>query len=255
MDRQYDGQWHFTAAPYVWLPTLRQNVQYHARVPSTTHTTPVSATVQVGPSDYLSNINAAAMFSFDARKGDWDTFGDYIYTNVSANATFPTYLQGPLGHVKIPATFSTSAHLAASIWEIATGITLAHGHNADLNLFAGWRQFPLNLSLGYNAVLGQRGLIAPHGTVTANPLANDVIFGFRGKAFLDNHWFAPYYADMGVGATNQTWEAFGGGGYAFNHGQTLLLVYRALNYNAFPADSPVQKLSMYGPLLGYTFQI
>jgi hypothetical protein len=155
-----------------------------------------------------------------------------------------------------PVTFTTNARLASSIWEIAAGFSLAHGHNADLNLFAGWRQFPLHLTLDYNAVIGKRGIISPSGTVDADPIVNDVIFGFRGKAFLgDNHWYVPYYVDAGAGAINQTWEAFTGAGYAFNHGQTILLAYRTLNYNAFPAGSPVQRVVMYGPLLGYTFQL
>jgi hypothetical protein len=94
------------------------------------------------------------------------------------------------------------------------------------------------------------------GTVVNKQVANDVIFGLRGKAFLgDGHWFVPYYIDAGAGAINQTWQAYTGAGYTFNHGQTFLLAYRSLNYYGFPAGSPVQKLTLGGPLLGYTFQL
>ena len=255
MQREYDGQLHVTLAPYIWLPTVRQNLQYSIPTLSGHGGLPIQTSVQITPTDYASKLNAAAMFAFEVRKGALDLFGDYIYTNASATAGVSTVVTGPTGHIKIPITLNTNSHLAASIWEIAAGFSLAHGNNADVNVFAGWRQFPLNLTFDYTAVVGKRGIIAPSGTVVENPMANDVIFGLRGKAFLSDHFYIPYYADMGVGAINQTWEAFGGGGYMFNHGQTIVLVYRSLNYYDFPSNSAVQKLTMSGPLLGYTFQL
>ncbi len=66
---------------------------------------------------------------------------------------------------------------------------------------------------------------------------------------------SPGYDDFGFGAIDQTWEAYTGAGYAFNHGQTLLVAWRALNYNAFPPGFHVQKLTLGGPLLGYTFNL
>ncbi len=255
MQRQYDGQMHVTLAPYVWAPTIRQNVQYSIPTLSQHGGVPIQSSVAIGPSDYASNINAAAMFSFEVRKGALDLFGDYIYTNVSSSATAATTVSGPLGHVKIPITLTTNARLASSIWEIAAGFSLAHGNNADVNVFGGWRQFPLNLTLAYDAVIGKKGIVRPAGTVVESPMANDVIFGLRGKAFFGDHFYVTYYGDAGVGAINQTWQAFAGPGYMFDHGQTIVLAYRTLNYNTFPQNSPVQKLSMYGPLLGYTFQL
>ena len=255
MQREYDGQLHVTLAPYIWLPTVRQNLQYSIPTLSGHGGLPIQTSIQITPTDYASKLNAAAMFAFEVRKGALDLFGDYIYTNASATASVSTLVSGPTGHIKIPITLNTNSHLAASIWEIAAGFSLAHGNNADVNLFAGWRQFPLNLTFDYNAVVGKKGVIAPSGTVVENPMANDVIFGLRGKAFLSDHFYIPYYADMGVGAINQTWEAFGGGGYRFDHGQTIVLVYRTLNYYDFPSNSAVQKLTMSGPLLGYTFQL
>jgi hypothetical protein len=114
----------------------------------------------------------------------------------------------------------------------------------------------VNLTLDYSAVVGKRGLIAPSGTVTTSDFTNDIIFGLRGKAFFGgDHFFVPYYGDLGTGNDNQTWQAYTGAGYAFDHGQTLLVAWRALNYNEFFPTSHVQKLSLGGPLLGYTFDL
>ena len=256
MDRAYDGKLHVTLAPYVWLPTLKSNLQFSVPTLPRRPGGILQSNVQVGPSDYAAKINSALMFSFDSRLGEASVFGDYIYTNFSTNANVVSTVRGPLGHVSIPVSLAINARLAQSIWELAAGFSIAHGHDADLNVFGGWRQFPLSLTLSYNAVIGKKGIINPMGTVVNKQVANDVIFGLRGKAFLgDGHWFVPYYIDAGAGAINQTWQAYTGAGYTFNHGQTFLLAYRSLNYYGFPAGSPVQKLTLGGPLLGYTFQL
>jgi len=254
MDRAYDGNVHVTLAPYLWLPTIRTNIKYTIpKLPTGAGGASVATNVQVGPSDYLTNLNSAGMLGFNIRKGDAELLGDYIFTNVSSNGTFGTTISGPLGHVKIPATFTTNARVASSIWELAAGLSIAHGHNADANILIGWRQLPLTTNLDYTATVGSRVTFTRSGSVRIAPLANDVIFGFNGKVFLGDHFFAPYYIDMGVGATQSTWEGYGGAGYAFNHGQTIVATFRTLNYYGFSSSSPVQKLNMWGPLFGYTF--
>lgn len=136
---------------------------------------------------------------------------------------------------------------------------MARGHDADLSIFLGLRQTPINLSLGYNAsITDRRGSFAANGTVVASTQTNDVITGLRGKAFFgDGHIFVPYYIDIGTstGVNNQTWEGMTGAGYAFNHGQSLVFTYRTLNYFSFPPNVAVQKFNMSGPLFGYTFNI
>ncbi|MGA8533460.1 MAG: hypothetical protein WB615_05075 [Candidatus Tumulicola sp.] len=256
MDVQYDGRTHILVAPYVWAPTVKGNFQFQIPRLGQHGGGNLQSNVQVGPSDYAQKLNAAGMLAFDARKGEVDLFGDVIYLNASTSASLFSTISGPLGGVQIPVNVNANARLSVVIWEAAAGFTVAHGHNADLSAFAGVRQFPLDLTVDYTATVGKRGIIAPSGTSKTSVTAPDVIFGLRGKAFLgDSRWFVPYYIDAGAGYNNQTWEAYTGAGTAFNHGQTLLLVWRSLNYSGFPANSTVQKLSMGGPLIGYTFNL
>lgn len=255
LDREYDGRWHVTVAPYLWLPTLRSNVQY--TIPKLRGGAgPTFATnVQVGPSDYLTKINSAGMLAFNVRRGGFELLGDYIFTNLSSNANVHSTIGGPKGKIEIPVSFATNSRLATSIWELAAGFSLAHGRSGDANFFAGWRQFPLTTNLDYVATIDSKVTLTRSGTVRIAPLANDVIFGFNGKVLAGDHWFAPYYIDFGTGANQQTWEGYGGAGYAFDHGQTLIAAFRTLNYNGFPPHSPVKKLNMWGPLLGYTLHL
>jgi hypothetical protein len=259
MDRQYDGKTHVMVAPYIWGPTVKANFQFSVPRLARRHRDeagPIASNIEVGPSQYLPKLNTAAMAAFDLRKGEFDIFGDGIYLNATTTATIFSTITGPRGIVQIPLTINSSAHLSTAIWEVAAGYTVAHGHDADLSIFAGVREFPITLNVDYTATIGKRGIVAPTGSLTTSDYTNDIIWGLRGRAFFGNdHLYVPYYFDVGQGTNNQTWQAYGGAGYAFNHGQTFVALWRALNYNEFPPTAHVQKMSLAGPLLGYTFNI
>jgi hypothetical protein len=257
LDQQYDGQTHVMVAPYIWGPTVKANFQFfvpqlprHGRGGRL-----IQNTVEVGPSDYLPKLNAAAMAAFDVRKGNVDLYGDAIYLNASTTASIYSTVSGPLGKVRIPVTFDSSARLAAAIWELALGFTVARSHSADLSTFVGYRDFPIYLNVSYTATIGKRGILAPTGTATPSDHTGDPIWGVRGRAFTDRHWYIPYYFDFGGGYNNQTWQAYGGAGYAFPHGQTLVALYRQLNYYGFPSTAHTQRMDLGGPVLGYTFNL
>lgn len=259
MDREYDGNLHIMAAPYVWAPTVGGTFQFTIpKLPRRGGGTRQTS-ASVAPVNYLPKLNSAAMFAFDARKGGIDLFGDYIYVNATVSATASATLSGRLGQRQVPVSLSTNARLRESIWEAAAGFTVARGHNADLSVIAGLREYPLSLTFDYTATIGTRRPFMRSGSVQTADIAQDVIFGLRGKAFLgDGHWYVPYYVDLGTGIGqlgNQTWQGYSGAGYAFNHGQSIILLYRDLTYTGFSPISHVQKLSMYGPLLGYTFNL
>jgi hypothetical protein len=255
MDRLYDGNTHITLAPYIWAPNVKLNLQYQIPTLPGRPVRTLGTTLQTGPSNYVPKLNSALEFAFDARKGPVDFLGDVIYLNASTSATFAGTITGRRGRFHIPYTVDTNAHIAQAIWELALGATIARGHNADLSVFAGTRQLPITLTLGYSAIVGRRGIIAPSGGLTVSDSTGDFIIGLRGKAFLDNHLFVPYYIDTGTGSNNQTWQGYTGVGYGFNHGQTLIALWRALNYYDFLPESHTQRLSMGGPLLGYTFNL
>ncbi len=259
MDRQYDGKVHAMVAPYIWGPSVKLDTQFTIPVLRHGHGHGggvVQSTFQVGPSDYLPKLNSAGMLAFDVRQGNIDVFGDAIYLNASSTSTIAGTITGPLGRRQFPVTIDANAHLSTAIWEAAAGFTLAHSHNADVSMFLGVRNFPLNLNIDYNATIGKRGLLAPSGSISTSDYTSDVIWGIRGRVFFNgDHLYVPYYFDYGTGTNNTSWQAYGGAGYAFNHGQTIVALWRALNYGSFPPTAHVQKLNLAGPLLGYTIPI
>lgn len=259
IDREYDGRTHIILAPYVWAPTVGGDFQYQIpNLPLQSGGGAVeNVSASVGPSAYLPKLNSAVMFAFDARKKRFDVFGDYIYVNAATSGSSMATLSGPLGRIGIPVGIASSARLHESIWEAAAGFTLARGHNADLSVFAGVRGFTVGYTFDYTATIGQQPAFTRSGSVATTDSAQDVIFGLRGKVYVGNtHFFVPYYGDYGTAVgqlPNQTWQAYGGAGYAFNHGQTVVVLYRALTFESFTSLAHLQKLTMYGPLVGYTF--
>ena len=74
--------------------------------------------------------------------------------------------------------------------------------------------------------------------------------GVKGQVrFGDGKWFMPYYADIGTGSNNWTWQAILGVGYRFGWGE-LTFVVRSLSYYF---DNDKLDLRMTGPALGATF--
>ena len=80
----------------------------------------------------------------------------------------------------------------------------------------------------------------------------DGIVGVRGAIKLSEHWYLPYYADIGTGQSDLTWQLLGGVGYRFGWGD-IKLVYRHLAYE-MDGDKHLEDLTVSGPLLGVGFR-
>ena len=80
----------------------------------------------------------------------------------------------------------------------------------------------------------------------------DGILGAKGRIMLNDRWFLPYYADVGTGDTDLTWQLAGGVGYAFDWGD-ISLMYRYLSYDQGD-DKLLQDIAFGGGMLGVTFR-
>ena len=71
----FDGQWHFSVTPYVWLPTIYNTTTLNPLGISNGVTSKLHST----PDTYLHNLSFAFFLAGEARKGDWSLFTDYLY--------------------------------------------------------------------------------------------------------------------------------------------------------------------------------
>jgi hypothetical protein len=259
LDRAYDGKFHWTVTPYVWLPTVNGNLQYQTpalgRLGATGGTAQLN--IQAGPNSYLSHLNFAAMGAVEVRKGNVDVFGDYINVNGSTGSTYVASVYSPLGKFAVPLNLATSSHLSSTIWDLQAGYTVAHGSDADVELFGGYRAFPVTSTLSYDINIGSKAQISRVGGLERVDSLNDWIWGVRGKALFgsDRKWFVPYYFDTGMGWNNNTMQYYTGVGRVFRT-QALIFGWRSLQYNTAngaPSNALVQRLRFDGPLIGYSF--
>ena len=262
LDRDYDGNLHVEAGPFVWLPTIDGSLQFtvpalppaHAPGPLPPGVLPSGSTahlnVSAGPNGYLSTLNSALMATLGVRKGDVAGFAEFTYTNASTGATAVTSVAGP-GGITFPANLGSDGRLVSTLWLAGIAKTLARGHAADLQFFEGYRNMNARVTLNYNVNLGPGGIVSKSGSVTSSETLDDAIFGLRGTVYpAGSHLFIPYTVDYGTGSNNQAWHFVVGTGYRLSSG-TVTLAWRSLHYFDAPSSALVQNLRLEGPLLEY----
>ena len=100
--------------------------------------------------------------------------------------------------------------------------------------------------------LGGGQTFATSGTLTEDAEVWNGVGGVRGKINLGaSNWYIPYYADVGAGDSELTWQLFTALGYSFNKWE-VGLGYRHLVFEA-DDDSIVDNISMSGPIIGASY--
>ncbi|RKT45445.1 hypothetical protein [Thiocapsa rosea] len=237
----FDGNWRFSVTPYLWLPNVNGNLDYASRGLST----------EIGPNDYLSNLQFALMLSGEARKGPWSVVTDIIYLDLGNQDSRIRPVSGARGE-PLPISLNQQAEtsLSATVWTLAGGYTLSHGDWGNVDLLAGFRYLGLDTELTWQ-LAGSDGRLDRTGKVSSNREQWDGILGVKGQVlFGDTRWFMPYYLDVGTGSSNWTWQAALGAGYRFDWGD-ITLALRSLSYE-FDEDNTDIRFT--GPVLGATFR-
>ena len=247
-----DGRWHFKLEPYLWLPNANLNVDTTVSGlpgPSGGETRSVDVSAKTEPNDYLSNLQMAVMLIGEARKDRWSVFTDIVYVDFGDQSSRARSVTGPFGDLSTDISRKASIDLSATIWTLAGGYRVVQSPNANMDLFAGFRYLVMDSSLKLS-VQDSSGRFYRANAVSMDQQPWDGIIGARGRVLLNDRWFMPYYADIGVGDSNWTWQAILGLGYRFDWGDVTLAV-RSLSYEFDDNDID---LRMTGPALGFGFQ-
>ncbi len=195
----------------------------------------------------LRNLDMALMGAFEARKGRWSFLADVIYLDVSGeNTGSVTFPGGPSG-IDI-ATFS-SINVRGWVLTPSVGYNLIHTEKLVLDALAGARYLQLDATLEAQS-FGPLGFRA--ASVSDSGSAWDGIVGVRGRVNLAEKWYLTYYADIGAGESDLTWQALAGVGYRFR-GADAVLAYRSLDWN-LDDGGLFGELNFSGPFLGVKFQ-
>jgi len=244
----YDGSWHFTLTPYVWLPNVNGTIDGHVLG---SNLGDLRASTEIGPNDYLQNLKFGAMATGEVRKGDWSVFTDIIYIDFGDQRSRVRNITGLEGRPLSSIDRNATTSLSATVWTLAGARTLVHKPMGNLDLLAGFRYVGIDTELKLD-ITGSEGVIDTRVRSSRNLTEWDGILGVKGQLRLgEGRWFMPYYLDVGTGSSNWTWQALIGVGYAFDWGEVNLSI-RSLSYDF--NDKHDADLRMTGPTLGATFR-
>ena len=259
-DEPGEDGWQFSVTPYLWLPTINADLRFDLPAGiggGEGGSTAISS--EIGPNDYFSNLDGAALVAAQARHGRWSINADAVYLSIDSEGSRVRTVNGGGGALDVPrqANLGTSTDVKGAAITLTAGYAIVDSDKAQFEVLAGARYFGLEAELDWQlgrTLTGPGITLARDGQVGGDVDLYDAIIGWRGKHWLGTgkHWYANYYADVGTGDSNLTWQAMAGVGYAFRR-TDLQLAYRHLAYEQ-GGDKLVQDLSFSGPLLGLTFR-
>ncbi|HEY8948141.1 MAG TPA: hypothetical protein VIM56_04575 [Rhizomicrobium sp.] len=242
----YDGHWHFSVMPYLWAPGYEGHFRYN--IPPGASGTP---NVNVGPIDAFKLLNFAFMGTAEVNKGRWGLFTDIVYVNFDNDKARVKSITGAGGDVEFPVNLGTEAGLKATVWTLAPSYAFYANGASSSAVFLGTRYLDVTSSLTWN-FSGPLALFPQSGKLEQKANAWDAIGGIKGRfGFSGSHWFIDYYADIGTGDTDLTYQGVAAVGYSWGCAD-FELAYRYLHYE--PGERRfIKNLSFYGPALGVRF--
>jgi len=204
----------------------------------------------------LDNLEFTLQGSFAVQKGKWGAFTDLVYMDLSASKSGTLDLT--LGDLELPASVSADLNLdqTTTIWTVAGSYRLQATPSGSMDVLAGVRLFDADSTLGWN-FSGDFGPITPPPLTGETNVASsnwDAIVGIKGHFALgaDSDWSMPYYADVGTGDSDLTWQASLGLNYSFNWGD-VGLNWRYMEYQLASGEK-INDMNFNGPALAVAFR-
>lgn len=186
--------------------------------------------------DILDDLEMIFMGGYEGRFGKWSFIGDVVYMDVSNQADTTV----PAGQAKV------DLDLSSWVVSAAVGYDVVQSDMGRLALVGGIRY----LDIEVESDLSLQGMQV-HDSSGSQDLLDGTI-GIRGYISLPDNWYLPYYADLGTGDSDMSYQLFGGIGYRFSWGD-VRLGYRYLCIE-MEDDSLMTDLTLSGPVAGIGFR-
>jgi hypothetical protein len=227
-DSPSTGNWQHSLTLYAWLPSLDGEFKYQLDNGG-------SSTIDA--SKILDSLNMTFMGAYETRKDKWVFLSDLIYLNLSNDKDRET-----IGY--------SNVDMKLKGWQLGLygGYNLYQTSRSSLDLMAGLRYLTIDSEVKLSSDLER----LPDLKLTKDTDVWDGIIGLRGRTDLNENWFIPYYADIGTGDSDLTWQAMTGIGYQAGWGD-MSLVYRRLEWDQ-DEDKLLQDVSFSGPALAVKFR-
>lgn len=239
---EISNSWEFAATIYGWFPDIGGDT-----------TLPFGdSSIDVDVSTILDHLKMTGQGSFEFHKGRWGAFTDLIYLDIGDSKSQTRQIE--IGGNPLPAGVTANANLDLKtvIWTLAGSYRFVSSPEASVDLLVGARLASMKENFDWQFTGDFGSLTPPPRTGSREESVDqwDGIVGIKGRFALgaDRSWVIPYYADIGTGDSDLTWQAMLGLGYAFGWGD-VGIAWRYLDYD-LNSDGPIKDLNFNGPALG-----
>lgn len=226
-DRAFAESWQNEVTIYGWYSGIDGSVMAPGGAESD---------FTVDASDILDNLNMIFMGGYEGRYGKWSLIADAVYMDVGNTANTAVS----------SGTASVNLDIQSWILQGGVGYELVQNSHANLSVVGGVRY--LSLDTAVNTAFQGTSV----GMRSGSDSLIDGVIGIRGQVTLTDNWYLPYYADIGAGGSNLSYQVFAGIGYRLSWGD-IKLGYRSLKFD-LDDDKVMQDLQLSGPLLGIGFR-
>ena len=243
---QTSDEWRFHAMLYGYFPDISGKSTFASEIGRDG--------ITISSNKIIENLKFTFMGTFEAQKGRWGFLTDIVYMDVGNSKSNTRDLS--VGRVELPVgvTANVNLDIKSVVWELAASYRVSPDPTAPFDIIAGARLLSMKQTLGwvFSADLGPNQP-SRSGNKEIKGDNWDGIVGVKGRlAFGPNgEWFIPYYADVGTGDSDLTWQAIAGLGYSLRWGD-IIAGWRYLEYQ-FKSSSKIEDMSLNGPMVGVAF--
>ena len=237
---------NFRATVYGWFPGLSGTTEFPSGA--------AGPSINVNAKDVLESLKMVFMGTFEAQQGRWGGLVDWVYSDLGSTkaGTRDFVIHGQA--LAAGVTANLSLDIKTNILTLAGTYSFIDQPSYSTGLVFGARMLDMDQTLDWSFVGPGPAGLALTGRSEVSATNWDAIVGVRGRARFgsDLRWFVPYYADIGTGNSDLTWQAIIGLGYSFGWGD-VVAAWRYLDYD-FESGKLMQSLTFNGVAVGVSFR-
>lgn len=223
------SKWQNELTIYGWLPTISMDTRWGDYESDTSDSM----------SDIIDDLKMVFIGTYAARYDKWSFVADVMYVDLgdseTGTHTFP-------GGETVEATVNMD--IKSLLLSTGVGYNIVQTDSNILDVVAGIRYMDLEVDLSSDH--------PRHPGRSGSKDLLDGIIGLRGVYNFNENWYMPYYADIGTGDSDLTWQLFAGVGYRYDWGD-VKFGYRYVGYD-MEDDMIIDNLGLSGAVLGISFK-